>query len=185
MGKLKKRIYPRDVTLNLSENAPVPPSPYPDQTWKEVVSNKHVTWLAYWKDPILSRGYKYVHLAADSAWKGKSDREKYEKARELKSRIEEIRRIYTESFRSEDRKEAQIAVAIYFIDKLALRAGHEKDEDEADTVRAGRARDLSSAGGCPGGAALRCLAATAGLRSPLAAGGLLHAAVRARGHRAR
>ena len=124
MGKLKKRIYPRDVTLNLSENAPVPPSPYPDQTWKEVVSNKHVTWLAYWKDPILSRGYKYVHLAADSAWKGKSDREKYEKARELKSRIEEIRRIYTESFRSEDRKEAQIAVAIYFIDKLALRAGH-------------------------------------------------------------
>ena len=28
----------------------------------------------------------------------------------------------------------QMAVALYFIDKLALRAGHEKDEDEADTV---------------------------------------------------
>ena len=27
-----------------------------------------------------------------------------------------------------------MAVALYFIDKLALRAGHEKDEDEADTV---------------------------------------------------
>ncbi len=29
---------------------------------------------------------------------------------------------------------AQMATALYFIDKLALRAGHEKDEDEADTV---------------------------------------------------
>lgn len=31
-------------------------------------------------------------------------------------------------------KTKQMAVALYFIDKLALRAGHEKDEDEADTV---------------------------------------------------
>jgi DNA topoisomerase-1 len=28
----------------------------------------------------------------------------------------------------------QIAVATYLIDKLALRAGNEKDDDEADTV---------------------------------------------------
>ena len=28
-----------------------------------------------------------------------------------------------------------MGVAVYFLDKLALRAGHEKDEDEADTVR--------------------------------------------------
>ena len=27
-----------------------------------------------------------------------------------------------------------MATALYFIDKLALRAGHEKDDDEADTV---------------------------------------------------
>ena len=27
-----------------------------------------------------------------------------------------------------------MAVALYFIDVLALRAGHEKEEDEADTV---------------------------------------------------
>lgn len=27
-----------------------------------------------------------------------------------------------------------MGVALYFIDKLALRAGHEKDDDEADTV---------------------------------------------------
>lgn len=28
----------------------------------------------------------------------------------------------------------QMGVAVYFLDKLALRAGHEKDDDEADTV---------------------------------------------------
>ena len=28
----------------------------------------------------------------------------------------------------------QLATALYFIDRLALRAGHEKGEDEADTV---------------------------------------------------
>jgi len=28
----------------------------------------------------------------------------------------------------------QRAVALYFIDKLALRAGNEKDDDQADTV---------------------------------------------------
>jgi DNA topoisomerase-1 len=27
-----------------------------------------------------------------------------------------------------------MGVAVYFLDKLALRAGHEKDDDEADTV---------------------------------------------------
>ena len=31
-------------------------------------------------------------------------------------------------------KSRQMAVALYFIDVLALRAGHEKEEDEADTV---------------------------------------------------
>lgn len=31
-------------------------------------------------------------------------------------------------------KVRQRAVALYFIDKLALRAGNEKDEDQADTV---------------------------------------------------
>jgi hypothetical protein len=41
----------------------------------------------------------------------------------------------------------KMGVAVYFLDKLALRAGHEKDEDEADTVRAG-------AGGAAGRGAL-------------------------------
>ena len=35
---------------------------------------------------------------------------------------------------SQEMRLRQRAVALYFIDKLALRAGNEKDEDQADTV---------------------------------------------------
>ena len=45
-----------------------------------------------------------------------------------------IRKAYEEDWYASKMRERQMAVALYFIDKLALRAGHEKDEDEADTV---------------------------------------------------
>jgi DNA topoisomerase-1 len=48
--------------------------------------------------------------------------------------IHNIRVNYTKDFSSKDATRRQIAVATYLIDKLALRAGNEKDDDEADTV---------------------------------------------------
>ena len=45
-----------------------------------------------------------------------------------------IRERYQKDWKSDDTFKQQMGVALYFIDKLALRAGHEKDEDEADTV---------------------------------------------------
>ena len=59
---------------------------------------------------------------------------KYEKARQLKLKIDKIREGYTVDFKSKEMRVRQRAVALYFIDKLALRAGNEKDEDQADTV---------------------------------------------------
>merc|ERR1719284_1401077 len=59
---------------------------------------------------------------------------KYEKARQLKDKIEDIRTNYTADLKSQEMRLRQRAVALYFIDKLALRAGNEKDEDQADTV---------------------------------------------------
>ena len=52
----------------------------------------------------------------------------------LQDYIEGIRKAYEEDWYASKVRERQMAVALYFIDKLALRAGHEKDEDEADTV---------------------------------------------------
>lgn len=134
MGKIKKRIYPRDVTINIGEGVPVPEHNFPGQRWKEVRHDHTVTWLAFWKDPINTKEYKYVFLAANSAWKSESDLQKYEKARKLKQYIGGIRDTYQRNWDAKERRERQMATALYFIDKLALRAGHEKDEDEADTV---------------------------------------------------
>ena len=63
---------------------PVPEHPYPGQQWKEVRHDKTVTWLAFWKDPISQKDFKYVWLAANSTFKSDSDLAKYEKARKLK-----------------------------------------------------------------------------------------------------
>lgn len=134
MGKIKKRVYPRDITLNLGEGVPIPEHPYPGQDWKEIRHDHTVTWLAYWRDPVNTKEYKYVFLAANSTWKSESDLAKYERARKLKSFIGDIRATYQRNWGAKERRERQMATALYFIDKLALRAGHEKDEDEADTV---------------------------------------------------
>ncbi|PNW85267.1 hypothetical protein CHLRE_03g178600v5 [Chlamydomonas reinhardtii] len=134
MGKIKKRVYPRDITINIGENEPVPEHPYPGQTWKEVKHDHTVTWLAYWKDTISTKDYKYVFLGATSTFKADSDLAKYEKARKLKEIIVDVRKNYERDWDSSDQRKRQMGVAMYFIDKLALRAGHEKDEDEADTV---------------------------------------------------
>lgn len=48
--------------------------------------------------------------------------------------MDDIRDKYTKDWASKDLFKQQMGIALYFIDKLALRAGHEKDEDEADTV---------------------------------------------------
>ncbi|KAK9097528.1 hypothetical protein Sjap_023025 [Stephania japonica] len=134
MGKLKKRIFPSDITINIGKGAPVPQCPIPGESWKEVKHDNTVTWLAFWNDPINQKEFKYVFLAASSSLKGQSDKEKYEKARLLKDYIHNIRANYTKDFTNKDVTKRQIAVATYLIDKLALRAGNEKDDDEADTV---------------------------------------------------
>ncbi|KAK6151833.1 hypothetical protein DH2020_014468 [Rehmannia glutinosa] len=133
MGKLKKRIRPSDITINIGKDAPIPECPIPGERWKEIRHDNTVTWLAYWNDPINPKEFKYVFMAARSTLKGQSDKEKYEKARLLKDYIQGIRAAYIKDFASKDPTKKQIAVATYLIDKLALRAGNEKDDDEADT----------------------------------------------------
>ena len=52
----------------------------------------------------------------------------------MQDRIDDIRAQYERDWSSTNLQTRQMGVALYFIDVLALRAGHEKDEDEADTV---------------------------------------------------
>lgn len=133
MGCIKKRVMPEDVTINTGSTAIVPRCPVPGHRWGAVVHDPAVTWLAMWHENIMG-GVKYVYLAASSSFKGKSDRDKYEKARKLKLYIDRVRSNYTARIKKKDKAERQLGTAMWIIDVLALRVGNEKDEDEADTV---------------------------------------------------
>lgn len=132
-GKIKKRVLPEQVTINIGKEAKAPQPP-PGHKWKAVQHDNKATWLAMWQENV-NGNYKYVMLAASASVKGMADHKKFEKARALKSKIDFIRKDYTKKMKSDVMQERQMATAMYLIDKFALRAGNEKDTDnEADTV---------------------------------------------------
>ena len=131
-GKLKLRVRPEDITINIGKDAPIP-VPNTSGKWKKVIHDSTVTWLANWVENI-NGNHKYVFLAASSSLKGQSDMNKFEKARELKKHVDKIRKDYEADLKNKVTADRMRATAMYFIDKLALRAGNEKGEDEADTV---------------------------------------------------
>lgn len=132
IGMIKKRIYPEDITLNLSADAPIPVT-LPGHSWGKIVHDRTVDWLASWKDTISGKT-KYVWLGAQSSVKAQSDMEKYELARKLKKKIVGIRDDNFDNMKNPNDKVKQLATAVYLIDTFALRVGGEKGSDEADTV---------------------------------------------------
>ncbi|XP_036064837.1 DNA topoisomerase I, mitochondrial isoform X2 [Onychomys torridus] len=129
MGKLKRRVMPEGVVINCSRDSKIPEPPAGHQ-WKEVRSDNTVTWLAAWTENVQN-SFKYIILNPSSKLKGEMDWQKYEVARRLKGVVDKIRAQYQADWKSPERKKRQLAVALYFIDKLALRTGNEKEEGEA------------------------------------------------------
>ena len=136
-GKIKKRVYPEDITINIDTKSPIPilPKFYSNHKWGKIIHDNTLEWLCSWKDDITGKT-KYVWLGAKSDFKAKSDENKFDTARKLAKNIIEIRRTNGSNITSEkvDKKTKQLATALYLIDNLALRVGNEKGEDEADTV---------------------------------------------------
>lgn len=202
-GKWKERVQPEDVTLNLDEDAPVPPAP-PGHHWKEIVHEHDAMWLASWYDK-LSDKRKYIWLADSADLRQERDQEKYIKAAALEKNVDKVRAEIAKRMTFEDKvaraelektrrelhakrqtiearlleatqagdtqmrkklendldrirlaeeklakreakihteemKTRQLATVCYLIDRLAMRVGDEKDEDEADTVGASTLR---------------------------------------------
>jgi len=134
MGMLKNRVNPEQVFVNVSECARVPPCTVPGHAWGDLRHDPCVMWLAQWKENINNQA-KYMQLAAQSSFKGKSDQSKYNKAAILCENIDKIRRDYKKKLKSKSKEDKQLATAMWVIDRLALRVGGEKDtEEEADTV---------------------------------------------------
>jgi DNA topoisomerase-1 len=129
-GTIKSRILPSNVTLNIGPDDPVPICTLPGHAWGDVQQNQEATWLAFYK---VDKASKYIFLASNSKFKGMNDLQKYEKAKKLKNMIGKIREDYMSKM-EKDTEARQLGVATYLIDKLALRVGNEKGDDEADTV---------------------------------------------------
>jgi len=132
IGKIKRRIYPEDVTINIGKEAKIPLT-LDKHKWGKIIHDRRVEWLASWKD-IITGKTKYLWLGASSHFKASSDEDKFDLAKKLKRKIEIIRFENDKNLLSENKKIRQIATAFYFIDNFALRVGGEKGEDTADTV---------------------------------------------------
>jgi DNA topoisomerase-1 len=134
IGKIKKRIRPEDITINISKDAPIPKPNIDGHNWGKIIHDQSVIWLASWKDEITGKN-KYIFTSLDSFFKSKSDENKFNLAHQLKKKVNVIRENYEKQLNDDSIKNRQLATALYFIDKLALRVGGSKDtKEEADTV---------------------------------------------------
>lgn len=129
-GRWKAGAQQRDVTLNLSPDAPIPPG-----EWAEIVWQPESLWLARWVDK-LSGKLKYVWPADTAPHKQEREARKFDAAAALAAAMDQVRAHIRRALCAEDAKRREIATACYLIDALCLRVGDEKDEDEADTVGA-------------------------------------------------
>lgn len=133
-GMLKQRIMPKDIILNIGKGMEIPPCPIEGQEWGGIIHDPTVTYIAKWVENIQQQ-HKFVFLGSSSRFKGQADRNKYEKARVLKTKIDDIRADYGKKLSSSNELTKQLATAVWMIDVLSIRVGNEKDTDEeADTV---------------------------------------------------
>jgi len=134
-GRWKPRVTPKDVTLNLGEDASVPEGP-----WKAIVHDRYSTWLASWIENLTGKR-KYVWLHDSSYLRQDNDKAKYDTAKKLEYYISDIEKeIINQMLNSKDVTRKKISTVCYLIHKLAMRVGDEKDPDEADTIGASTLR---------------------------------------------
>ena len=146
-GRWKDGPSYEDIELNLSPDALQPPG-----NWKAIVWEQKDMWIARWRDRLSARmkqkngeqplgKIKYVWPSDASFLKQGKDIEKYDKAKELKVRLNEIKKHISDNLDSPDLRRRKTATVCYLIDHLKFRVGDEKDEeDEADTVGASTLR---------------------------------------------
>jgi len=129
-GRWKSGAKEEDVMLNLSPGAPIPAG-----NWKAIVWQPEGMWVAKWTDKLTGK-MKYVWLSDNCYIRQAADIMKFNKAIELASKIDEVRRHIAANLDSKDYLMRKTATVCYLIDVLKLRVGDEKNRDEADTVGA-------------------------------------------------
>jgi DNA topoisomerase-1 len=133
-GSWKEGPQKEDIILNLS-----PDAPRPEGTWKEIVWEPELIWVARWQDKLCGK-MKYVWFSDSSDIKQRKEIEKFDKAKAFRRNLSRVQKHIWENLESEDLKRRKIATVCFLIDELKIRVGDEKDPDEADTVGASTLR---------------------------------------------
>jgi len=128
-GHWKPAVATKDVTLNLSPDAPTPPGEWAGREWRS-----DELWIARWTDK-LSGKVKYVWFHDATPMKQERAQEKFDLANGLKSKIDKVREHILRNLSAEDIKRRKVATVAYLIDVFKIRVGDEK-ETESGTVGA-------------------------------------------------
>jgi DNA topoisomerase-1 len=119
-GRVRRRMYPEDVTLNLSPGARIPPSPIPGHSWGRVVHNRRARWIAKWQDTVTGK-QNYVHLSVQS-----DAMEKFDVVRRLSEVFQDIVAKNLKTLRTHRRESVrQHAACVAIMCDLGIRVGKE------------------------------------------------------------
>jgi len=130
-GRIKGRILPSDIILNISEDSQPPYCEFYGKPciWGGIVHNHNVEWIGKYRNPVTGN-FVFMRPSRNSKFTCISDMNKFEKARYLGKHINILREKYKNDFYSEDGLIQQLAVAVYMLDKLSIRPGTEKGESD-------------------------------------------------------
>ena len=128
-GRWKPAITTKDVTLNLSPDAPTPQGEWAGREWRP-----DELWIARWTDKLVGK-MKYVWFHDATPMKQGRVQEKFDLAKQLESKIDEVRAHIARNLVAEDVKRRKVATVAYLIDVFKIRVGDE-EETESGTVGA-------------------------------------------------
>jgi len=128
-GRWKPAITTKDVTLNLSPDAPTPPGEWATREWRP-----SELWIARWTDKLNGK-VKYIWFHDATPMKQGRVQEKFDLAKQVELRLYKVRAHIAEGLTAEDLKRRKAATVAYLIDVFNIRVGDEK-ETESGTVGA-------------------------------------------------
>lgn len=154
-GRIRRPIFPSDVTLNMSSGARVPSPPKFVSSsskggWADVIHDPCVSWLARWEDP-LTRFPKYVYLDGGADLRQYHENRKFEKARELKRNIRKFcKALQRDVSQTSDPTLSQLAACVWLIMIFGIRAGNDEQRSRSTKAiignRGGKGRGGGGAG---------------------------------------
>lgn len=120
-GRVRRRIVPEDITLNISKGAPIPPVPIPGRKWGDITHDKDADWLAKWRCPVTGK-MKYVRLAPEARML--RTEQKFDVVERLLPQLDNIIEKNDKNLRSRDKRARQLATCVSMMLRLGIRLGN-------------------------------------------------------------